>query len=236
MYLRLKRGQCLLSNFNKTLTQGTEVSPTVPRSQSQQPKEDLRGDEGISPGGMTIVRDDSEQLAEAVERELADALTVCKRPAALEMQRQVHRIEAAVHQFDAEVTLIRGVQRRNVMPDVVADDDAVLQIMQEAAQRVGFFEAAARLIARDAVDRHRRRVARDLEQRLERILEDDVAVLNGNSADRDEAVGDGIESRRLGVEHHEAHAIDGSVVAPRCVERALIIVDEPFSHSASSQS
>ena len=215
MYLRLKRWYCLLSNFDKSLTQDAEVSPTVTSSQAQQPKEDLRGEEAISAGGMTIVRDDAEPGAQAVERELADALRIGKRSAALEMQRQVHRIEAAVHQIEAEVTLVRGVQRRHVMPDVVADDDAVPQVLQEAAQRIRFVEAASRFIARDAVDRGRRCVALDSEQRLERILQDDVAILNSNSADRDEPVRDGIESCRLGIEHHETHAIDGSVVAPR---------------------
>ena len=36
------------------------MSPTVTGSQVQQPKEDLRGEEGISLGGMTIVRNDAD--------------------------------------------------------------------------------------------------------------------------------------------------------------------------------
>ena len=86
------------------------------------------------------------------------------------VQRQVHRVEAAIEQRHAPVPLVAGVERRDVMADVVSDDDAVAEIVEEPFERLGFSMPAAALVARDTVDRHRLRVALDLEQRRGRIV------------------------------------------------------------------
>ncbi len=54
----------------------------------------------------------------------------------------------------------------------------------------------------------------DLEQRVEGVLEHDLAVEHGDRADGDDAVGARIQAGRLRIEHDEAHLLDRRVVVP----------------------
>ena len=76
---------------------------------------------------------------------------------------------------DAPVTLERRVERRDVVADVVPDDDAVPEIVEELLERHGLVHACA---GSDLVSRHGRsrlRCCVDLDQRVERVLDDDFA-------------------------------------------------------------
>ena len=81
-----------------------------------------------------------------------------KRAVALEVQREVHRVEAAVEQRRAPVPFVGGVERPHVVADVVADDHAVLQVVEEPLQRGRLVHPVAALVARHAVHGDRARV------------------------------------------------------------------------------
>ena len=104
-----------------------------PRPDAQ---EHLRREERVAAGRVAVVRDDVEHLAERVERVLADGRPPGEGAIALEVQRQVHRVEAAIHRRDGPAALVTGVERRDVVADVVPDDHAVAQVVEKARQRL----------------------------------------------------------------------------------------------------
>ena len=76
---------------------------------------------------------------------------------------------------EAPAALVAGVERADVVTDVVADDHAVAQVVEKALQRVRFLEPAARLSSRvmpctvTALG-----VPLDFQQRVEGVLEQDL--------------------------------------------------------------
>ncbi len=101
--------------------------------------------------------------------------------------------------------LVTGVEGGDVVADVVPDDHAVAHVVEKACQRLFLVNPPAGFVARDAVHGDGAGVLRDLQERVERILEQDLAPADGDGADRDDAIGTRIEAGRLGVEHHEPH-------------------------------
>ena len=118
------------------------------------------------------------------------------------------------------------VERRDVVSDVVAHDDAVRQIVQEPLERHGLVHAFEALVSRHAVDGHGLGIAFDLDQRVERVFEHDLRVAHGDRADGDDAIRAWIEAGGFRVEHDEAHAIDGRVIGPRRIEMREVPLDE----------
>ena len=80
-------------------------------------------------------------VAQRVEREVTDGRTSGERAIALEVQRQIHRVQAAVQQPRAPVPLAGRVERRDVVADVMADDHAVAQIVEKRASASGSVDA-----------------------------------------------------------------------------------------------
>src|SRR6476620_8048158 len=83
-------------------------------------------------------------------------------------------------------------------------------------------------------------VEAELEESLERIVEQDLAVLYGDRPYRDDAVSAWIESGGFRVEHNEADAINRGVILPRRVEAFTITLNKRkanqsvFSHFISA--
>ena len=92
--------------------------------------------------------------------------------------------------------------------DVVADDDAATQVLQEFDERVGLFHRADGFVAGDAVDGDRGTVVVEFEHDLEGIVEMDFVVLHGDGADGDDAIAARVEAGGFAVEHDEAGVID----------------------------
>ena len=121
------------------------------------------------------------------------------------------------------------------MADVMAHDHPVAQIVEKRFEGRSFFDALAAFITGHAVDGHGRRIPGHANQRVERITEHQIAVLNGHRTHRDDAVGARIEARGFGIEHHEAHAIDRAVRLPRGLEAPVIPLEKRRSaHRVSS--
>ena len=98
------------------------------------------------------------------------------RAAAFQVQGQIHRVEAAVHQIEAPVTLVGGIQRRNVVADVVADglDDADGDLhhrLREHAPQDAACAGTKRIITAAGVSS-----GIDMALRLLELLVDDVAA------------------------------------------------------------
>ena len=159
-----------------------------PGCQANQPQKHLRGDERVAAGRVAIVRNDAEHLAQGIEREMPDRRAPGERAVALEVQREIHRVEASVHELEAPVPAVGGIEGRDVVADVMTDDHAVTQIVEEQLERLRFVHPLPALVARDAVDGHGFGVALHLDQSAERILEDDLTVDHRDRADRDDAV------------------------------------------------
>jgi hypothetical protein len=140
---------------------------TASRGQSHQPEKYLRRDERVACCRVTIVRDHAEQGAQRVEREMTDGWTSGERAITLQVQRQIHRVQASVHQPHAPMPLTGRVDRRDVVADVMTDDHAVAEILQKPRERLWLREAPLRLIPRDTVHSDRFGVAIDMEQRRE---------------------------------------------------------------------
>src|SRR5262245_5162173 len=203
------------------------------RRESLESQKHLGRDERVAAGGMAIVRDDTEHRAQAVERELPDRWTAGERAVQFEVQRQIHRVETAVHQLDAPVPLERRVDRADVKADVMTDDHSVLEIVEKAFERDGLLNASNALLPGHAVDSHRLCIAIDFDQRVERILDEDLGIPYGDGAHRDQTVDARIESRRLRVEDDETHRIDGRVASPGVFEAGAVAGDEGGRHSRS---
>ena len=95
-------------------------------------------------------------------------------------------------------------------------------VVEKALESFRLLDPAAALVARHAVDGHGGGVLVDPEQRVETVVEQDLACTHGDGADGDEAIGARIQARRLGVEHNEANLIDGRVVGPRGLEGLVV--------------
>ena len=89
---------------------------------------------------MAIVRNHSKHLAERIERELADWRAAGERAVTLEVQREIHRVQAPVQQRHVPVARACRVERRDVVADVMSDDHAVLQVVEKAFERLGFLD------------------------------------------------------------------------------------------------
>ena len=87
----------------------------------------------------------------------------------------------------------------------------VAEIVEEARQGVGLLEAVPALVTRDAMDGDGRGVVAQGQQRVERVVETNLAALNRHGADRDQPVGARIEAGRFRVEDDEPYLIDGCV-------------------------
>ena len=112
-----------------------------------------------------------EHVAQRVQRELANRRTAGECAVSFEVQREIHRVEASIHRAKAPSALVAGVERADVVTDMVSDDHAVPQVVEKARQRLLFLQPAASLVARDAVHRHGARVLSDCQQRVEGVLQ-----------------------------------------------------------------
>ena len=154
-----------------------------------------------------------------------------ERAVLLEVQRQVHRVQAAIRHPEAPMALVRRVERADVVIDVMADDHAVAEIFEELLEHLGLLHAGAALVARHTVHCHCCRVLLYLDQRVEGIVQSDLAVLDRHRAHRDEAVHTRVESRGFRVQHDEADR--SMLVSPSHVDR--IVGDTERRTAARSQ-
>ena len=116
----------------------------------------------------------SNMLAQRVQREMANRRAAGERAVSFEVQREIHRVEASIHRAKAPAALVAGVERSDVVTDVVSDDHAVPQVVEKARQRLLFLQPPASLVACDAVHRHGARVFGDGQQRVEGVLQHDL--------------------------------------------------------------
>ena len=143
---------------------------------------------------------------------------VGERAVLLQMQSQVHGVEAAVQEPHAEVPLVAGIERRDVVADMVAHDHAIAEVPEETFERLPLVDPAAALVPRHAMHGDGAGVV-DLNQRRELILEHDFAGLHGHRTDGDDRIDLRVEPRRLRVEDDEADLVDRGVIGPGGVER-----------------
>src|SRR5262245_29613604 len=115
----------------KRLAEPGERASSESGRQAQQTKKHLRRDEGVAAGGVSIVRNDGKQLTQGIQGEVSNRWTAGKGAVALEMQCQIHRVEASVRQLEAPVAAIRGIEGCDVVADVVTNDHAVAEILEE---------------------------------------------------------------------------------------------------------
>ena len=139
-------------------------SAAEPRRQPRQPQEDLGGDERVAGGRVAIVGHDAEHLAERVQREVANGGPAGEGPVTFEVEGEVHRIEAAVQQRQIPMTAAGRIHGRDVVADVVPDDDPVLQVVEKTLKRGRLVQPVDGLVACHAVHGHRGRVLGNLEQ------------------------------------------------------------------------
>ena len=86
------------------------------------------------------------------------------------------------------------------MTDMVTDDYAVFQIVQERFQSLRFIHSPTTFVAGHTMHGHRTSVSGHLYQGLEGIPDQDLALVNADSSNRDDAIADGVEARRFTVE------------------------------------
>ena len=67
----------------------------------------------------------------------------------------------------------------------VAHDHAVFQVVEETFERHRFVYAAHALVPRDAVNGDRLGISIDFDERVERVLDEDLGIMHGDGADRD---------------------------------------------------
>ena len=127
--------------YDELLADPAQRHPAVARRELQQAKQDLGGDEGVATRGVAIVRDHVEHLAQCVQREVPNRRASCEGAVLLEMQSQIHRVDAAVQQTHPPVTLVGRIEGGDVVTDVVADDDPVAQVVEKPFQRLRFLDA-----------------------------------------------------------------------------------------------
>jgi hypothetical protein len=94
---------------------------------------------------VAVVGDDPEEAAEGIEGEAPDPLLPGESADLLEMEGEVHGVEAQVLELRAEVALVACIEVRVwiVVLDVVADDHAVFQVVQEEPQGLWLLEPRA---------------------------------------------------------------------------------------------
>src|SRR5688572_26043102 len=166
------------------LADSAERFPAEPAREANQPQKHLGGDERVAAGRVPVVRDDVEHAAQGIEREVPDwrAPRECTIP--LEVQGEIHRVEAPVQQLQAPVPAVRNVERRDVVTDVMADDHPVAQVVEEQRERLRFLHPLPALVAGDAVHGDGFGVALHPDQCTERILDDDLTVHHRHRTNR----------------------------------------------------
>jgi hypothetical protein len=112
---RRRRGLSVLDEGFRELR---ERRPAVACRQLEQTEKHLRRDEGIPARGVTIVRNHTKQVAERVERERAYGWPPGECSVALEMQGQIHRVEASVQRPKPPPALVARIERADVVPVV----------------------------------------------------------------------------------------------------------------------
>ena len=75
--------------------------------EAQELQEHLGGEEGVTARGVAVVGYDAETLAECIKGEALDFGAAGEGTVALEVERQVHGVDPAVAQCEAEVTPAR---------------------------------------------------------------------------------------------------------------------------------
>ena len=123
--------------------------------------------------------------------------------------------------------LVAGVERRDVVADVVPDDHAVPQVVEKARQRLLFLDARRGLSSRVMPCTVTALVFFATFSSASKESSSRISPpLHGDGADRDDAIGARIEPGGLGIEHDEPHLIDRRVVGPGGVEALAVAVDE----------
>ena len=110
--------------------------------------------------------------------------------------------------------LAGAIESRDVVPDVMPDDDAIQQVVEEQAHRRRFLHSVDSLVARDAVHGDRRVVIRHLEQDFEGVIEENFTVLHDDGPDGDNPVAAWIEPGSLGVQRNEPNLPRRSIAGP----------------------
>ena len=85
---------------------------------------------------MAIVRNNAKQLAQGIQREVANRRTTGESAIPLEVECQIHRVQASVCQLEAPVAAICGIECCDVVADVVTNDHAVAEVLEELFERL----------------------------------------------------------------------------------------------------
>ena len=100
----------------------------------EQAKEDLRRQEGVATCRVAVVRNHIEHLAQRVEGEMANRRASGEGTVSFEVQREIHRVEASIHRAKPPAALVAGVERSDVVTDVMSDDHAIAQVVEESRE------------------------------------------------------------------------------------------------------
>ena len=158
---------------------------------SKEAKEDLGGQKSIAAGGMSVVWRNAEQLTKRVQRETFR--NRLKRTRVLQPQSQIHCVQVAVSECQTEVPLAGGVQKLNVVTDVVAHNNAVAEIRKEHVECQRLFHSIPSLITRNPVNGDGSEVIRNLQHEFAAVIQFDLSASHRDSSDRDETIAPGIK-------------------------------------------
>src|SRR5262245_27759919 len=81
-----------------------------------------------------------------------------------------------------------GIECGDVMADVVPYDHSVFHVVQELFESFVFLYSLSTFVSSHSMDGYGRRIARNLQQSLKRVFEQNLAGLNSDSANRDDAI------------------------------------------------
>ncbi len=123
----------------------------------------MRSHEGIAWRSVSIVRDDSKAFTKRIQREAAEVFILRERAVLFEHKRKGHRVETQIRHLESEVPLVACVECVDIVANVMANDHAVFQVVEELFERFRLVETCQAFVARHAVNCNRAGIVIDLQ-------------------------------------------------------------------------
>ena len=121
------------------------------------------------------------------------------------------------------MALVGDIQGLYVVADMVADNDAVFEVVKETGEGDGFVEGISGFVASDAMDGDRGTVVVEFAHHLEAVFEEDFAVKDSDRPDGDQAVAARVEAGGFAVQDDEADGFGGRFRRPGLEEGVLVL-------------
>jgi hypothetical protein len=96
--------------------------------------------------------------------------------------------------MEVPMPFVGSIERGDVMTDVVPYDHSVFQVVQEPFESFLFLYSLSTFVSSHPMDGYGGRIAWNLQQSLKRVFEQDLAGLNSDSANRDDAIRTRVET------------------------------------------